>query len=549
METRKENPSKEFLESVAKTYNVDELYIIDEDLKVAATTFDADLDLDMSSFSQEYTDYLEGIVGAGRVSVDRVSVSTKTGLLKKYAYYSPVGSRIIFNADVTILDRIGGKSEIDLGAFLYDDFLTNVKRSHSYIADFDLFTLSQIDRWSLIRQGSKLDEGIAQRFLQGDSEIVDKNTDHRIYRLMSLSEHGMPGLRFVAAITIDDAAYARYQPERALYFLLFGITASLFTSIVLSEAFFRRFFTSRVDALIAGVDRINSTPEHRIELKGNDELSDTAASINRLAEEAARRDRDLRDLNAQLEQEVDRRTLEMQNAMAIAEEANRAKSIFLATMSHELRTPLNAIIGYAQFLPIAMNRNFDKDKLADTAASIERAGLHLLNVINSILDLSKIEAGQYELAIDVHPVRRMIEDAIDLCAPLIRQRDIQVELTCDPDATGRFDRTAMLQVTLNILNNAAKFSPILGRVTITAAIVDNEMRVTIADQGMGMDAIGVERALEPFQQLVSDDVTKAHGGTGLGLAIVKRIVDLHGGTLEIDSTPGVGTKVGYSLPQ
>jgi signal transduction histidine kinase len=239
----------------------------------------------------------------------------------------------------------------------------------------------------------------------------------------------------------------------------------------------------------------------------------------------------------------------MAQAWAQAELANRAKSEFLANMSHELRTPLNAIIGFSEILSGQHLGPLKNVRYLEYASDIHSSGLHLLSIINDVLDMSKIEAGKLDIIDEEIAVAELLHGSIRMVRE--RARKQAVELACsvaDPNHMIVADERAMKQCLLNLLSNAIKFSELGGKVSITAAI-DGEGRsvLAIADEGIGMTPEELERALQPFGQAQAS-TTRTYGGTGLGLPITQGLIEAHGGVLSIVSAPGEGTRVSIILP-
>ncbi|RMD64461.1 MAG: PAS domain S-box protein [Alphaproteobacteria bacterium] len=232
-----------------------------------------------------------------------------------------------------------------------------------------------------------------------------------------------------------------------------------------------------------------------------------------------------------------------------AELASRAKSEFLANMSHELRTPLNAIIGFSELIRDQRIGPIGNAKYAEYASDIFSAGQHLLEVINDILDLSKIESGTEALneqEIDV-------ADLLYTSMVMVRQRAQANDITLECDPIGDFpalraDLRKMKQILINLLSNAIKFTPAGGTVRLSAGYGMAEgVRFQVSDTGIGIAAEDIPKALAPFQQ-VESSLSRSHEGSGLGLPLAKALVEMHGGTLELESEPGRGTTVTVRLP-
>jgi PAS domain S-box-containing protein len=235
-------------------------------------------------------------------------------------------------------------------------------------------------------------------------------------------------------------------------------------------------------------------------------------------------------------------------AKEMAEEANRAKSSFLANMSHELRTPLNAVIGFADMLSSGIYGPLN-DRQMEAVKDIHHGGAHLLDIINDVLDMSRIEAGRYEISESDVDIRSIVRSSVKLVEPRAKKSDIRIVQQIPehlPNVWG--DERAVKQVILNLISNAVKFTPSHGQVTISA---ESEERgglwVSIADTGPGISQEDLERLFQPFQQ-GEQWLTRQHEGTGLGLAISKKLMEMHGGTIRLDSTLGKGTTVWLRFP-
>ena len=232
----------------------------------------------------------------------------------------------------------------------------------------------------------------------------------------------------------------------------------------------------------------------------------------------------------------------LRQAKEVAVSASRAKSEFLANISHELRTPLNAVIGFSEVMIQEVFGPIGNDRYRDYAGDIRQSGIHLLGVINDLLDYSKLEAGRVELHVeDISPAA-----ILNKCTRMMRQRAEAETLTLvtdngdAADAVVQGDDRKITQVVLNLLSNAIKFTPAGGHIRLSIRRSGEGVDIVVADSGIGMSEKDIDLALSPFGQ-VDSSLNREYTGTGLGLPLSKSLVELHGGTMTIDSAPGKGT--------
>jgi signal transduction histidine kinase len=228
------------------------------------------------------------------------------------------------------------------------------------------------------------------------------------------------------------------------------------------------------------------------------------------------------------------------------EAASRHKSDFLANMSHELRTPLNAIIGFSQVLRDEMFGEVN-EKQAEYLDDIVSSGNHLLALINDILDLSKVEAGQVELQIAPFSLRDALERGVVMVREWATRDGVSVAFVADPDAdVVEGDERRIRQVIFNLISNAVKFTPAGGAIEVDSSRVNGEVRVAVSDMGPGIAPQDRERIFDEFQQ--AEAGLDQREGTGLGLAVSRRLVELHGGRIWVESEPGNGSTFVFTLP-
>ena len=258
-----------------------------------------------------------------------------------------------------------------------------------------------------------------------------------------------------------------------------------------------------------------------VDVVNRDELGTLAADVNRMSDELSR-------LYAELEA------------------TSRHKSEFLANMSHELRTPLNAILGFSQVLRDRMFGDIN-EKQEEYLDDILTSGNHLLSLINDVLDLSKVEAGQVKLVMAPFSLRETLERGVVVVREQASDEDLSVAIATDPDADiVDGDERRIQQVVFNLLSNAVKFTPTGGAVDVATARVNGEVKVSVSDTGPGIAPEDHERLFDEFQQ--TDAGMEQREGTGLGLALSKRLVELHGGRIWVESELGHGSTFVFTLP-
>jgi two-component system cell cycle sensor histidine kinase PleC len=230
-----------------------------------------------------------------------------------------------------------------------------------------------------------------------------------------------------------------------------------------------------------------------------------------------------------------------------AEEANQTKSKFLANMSHELRTPLNAIIGFSEVMSSGMFGALGSEKYQEYCHDILTSGNYLLEVINDILDMSKIEAGRMKFDLEHLDLSQTLIESVRVVSGRAENKRLSLETDIDDSIPVVADRRAMKQIAVNLLSNAVKFTPDNGRVIVRSRVVGDTIRLMIADTGIGIEKHALTRLGRPFEQ-VESQLTKSYHGSGLGLAIAKSLVGLHGGSMKLRSKLDVGTVVYVTLP-
>lgn len=246
--------------------------------------------------------------------------------------------------------------------------------------------------------------------------------------------------------------------------------------------------------------------------------------------------------------ETTRKERDLRKAKESVERAYAAKTQFLANMSHELRTPLNAIIGFSEMIERQLLGPIGTEKYLEYISGIRESGEHLLDLISDILDMSKIEAGKYDLNIEEFTLSKVIRMAAHMMEGRAVEEELKLNVECDEEELKIVaDRRAVMQMVLNLLSNAVKFSKAKGEINITMKKNAGGISIIVEDHGIGIPANKLANITMPFEQAESD-YTREYEGTGLGLSITKELAEIHGGSLHIDSVFGEGTTVTIKLP-
>ena len=278
-------------------------------------------------------------------------------------------------------------------------------------------------------------------------------------------------------------------------------------------------------------------------LAGIANLQQKRLVIRELEMEHAREVDELTRLTAELQQRSD----ELADASRRIQETDRLKSQFLANMSHELRTPMNSIIGFSEILIERLDGQ-DREKHLSFLRHILTSGQHLLGIINDILDLSKIEAGKMEIYTERFEVRPVIESVCAVMRGMDRAKVPAFVINADPNLPPiETDLAKFKQILFNLLSNAVKFSPPDAPITIRAMHLGETITISVRDEGIGIDPKDHEVIFEEFRQIDGSE-RREFGGTGLGLALVKKFVQLQGGSVRVDSSPGNGSTFSFTLP-
>ncbi len=329
----------------------------------------------------------------------------------------------------------------------------------------------------------------------------------------------------------------------AANFIFFVTVGSISILLVVTIVFvITGKFMKPIERLTAAVATITKTGDltTTVDVSSKDEVGQLGRAFNDMSAK-------LQSIYVTLEQRIAEKTAHLQEAVLALERANKMKSEFLANMSHELRTPLNAIIGFAEVLRDKIAGDLNEEQ-TDFVTDIHSSGCHLLQMINDILDLSKIEAGKMELQYEVFPVHDAIEEVYTILKGLANKKHLELKTEILTDVKNiEADRVKFKQILYNLLSNAIKFTPENGKIAVEAGVVDDMLQVSVSDTGIGMKSQDREKVFKEFWQADSSFARK-YEGTGLGLALTKRIVEMHGGKIWFESEYGKGSIFYFALP-
>ncbi len=337
----------------------------------------------------------------------------------------------------------------------------------------------------------------------------------------------------IAILFIRSDLKEMYDIINTYLILAGGVILCLIIVAFLIASRLQKIVTQPVTALLETIQNVASDQDYsrRAKKYGSDELGELTGGFNQMLETIQHHDQRMRE------------------AWQEAEAASRAKTEFLANMSHELRTPLNAIIGFSEIIKRELLGPLGVDRYRFYAQDIFDSGHHLLEVINDILDISKVEAGEFELHEDATSLPDLVSNSMRLVRERAETAGLELVVDLAPDVPRLFvDPRLIKQGLINLLTNAIKFTPDPGRVIVRAANTsDGSVLLSVTDTGIGIEEEQIPRILQAFGQIESA-FSRSHEGTGLGLPLTKSFIEAHGGSMEVKSAPGEGTTVTLRFP-
>ncbi len=362
----------------------------------------------------------------------------------------------------------------------------------------------------------------------------------------------IPNTDWIVVTEVSQQEATFFQKYGTVGVAVGAILIGVITQLSISRLFYSQVF-ERLSALQAGAVRMaQGNFNEPIPMCGDDEIGMLVASYNEMSATLRVRDSRIAAQNKALAEEVKDRKRAQENLQKVNNEliyASRYKDQFLATMSHELRTPLNAVLGMSEALLVPVYGNLNQ-RQQKALQHIRESGQHLLSIIDDILDLSKIAAGRSPLEISPTLVKQVAESSIRMIRPIAIDKEIHVNIAIDPQVSKIMaDERRLKQILVNLLNNAVKFTHVGGEIGLEVNGIPQERTVefVVYDTGIGIPESAIRQLFEPFMQ-VDGSLSRQYGGTGLGLTLVSRLVEMHEGVVEVDSTEGKGSRFTISLP-
>lgn len=343
----------------------------------------------------------------------------------------------------------------------------------------------------------------------------------------------------ISVIIPKEIAERRFAVHVVFFIIVCSVSIVLVVAIIFLTT---RKFMRPIERLTDTVSAIIKTGDFStmVDISSRDEVGQLGKAFNELSNKC-------QCTYSTLEQKIAEKTAHLQKINVELERANKMKSEFLANMSHELRTPLNAIIGFAEVLRDKICGDLNEEQM-EFVKDVHSSGQHLLQMINDILDLSKIEAGKMTLQYEVFSVPEAIEDVYNILKGLANKKNLQLKTSIQSNVGAiEADRVKFKQILYNLLSNAIKFTPQNGGITIDASIVNDQLQISVSDTGIGMKPEDQNKVFREFWQADSSFARK-YEGTGLGLALSKKIIELHNGNIWFTSEYGRGSTFYFSLP-
>ncbi len=544
----------EELDRLAKENGFDHLYVIDRTTKVVNTNFAPDLDFTLGTISDGLRSFLTNLLDTGDLVIDRINVSSKTGTLKKYAYYGPKGAHYLFEASVDIKDYLTRVRSSEYTHFLFDELFGQVVAQRGLVTSVGIFIVNDIAFFPFLDYATPFDQSLASRLPSEKVVRAELGDELHVYKLIHLKGGRLSGAEYVAIRMVFDLKdIGHFTRNVKLIALLVGSISAL-VSLLISAILFRRMVVVRVDYINRSLERIGIGDYKRaVSVEGGDELAEIAKRIDDMRERLGQRDRELQNLNATLEERIATRTAELnlanvalRSARDEAEGATRLKDKFLSLVAHDLQSPLHGIRGMIDVLrgeTLAQVSEVERDEIYEMiGGSVES----LVTLIRTLLDMSRFQSGDITLQKRFVDARDLAEQAVSAIRPRAEEKRITLVNNVSENTPLLADTQMFVGVLGNLLSNAIKFSPSNGRVELFTPTGESTT-IAVRDTGAGIaaDMIG-----DLFRHDIKTVGVGSAGevGTGLGLPYSAEIMKAHLGKLTVESQLGSGATFYAILP-
>ncbi len=553
------NLSQRDMKALLNKYGFNDLYLIDQDGLIFNTTFEPDLNFNLRKISKTFNRFLQEILNQGIVQTERISISSKTGTIKKYAYYSPIDSDIIIEVSISLQEYISMYFSEALGGYLSGDLFQEVADNSSFIIELDIYSVNPVGQWSLIREETQMSDEIYEMVKNKRPFTIENNGFVESYypSAFRVVKSSVPEDDLWIKIVFDFSSIHVHQRMILIISIVIAMLSIVITYFIVS-GYIGKNIIDRITVINHALNRIASgSREEKLDLTEKDELTKISNNILFMQRQIDEKEKAIIDINDDLESIVEKRTMalsreikshkdtvvQLQDAIITSEAANRSKNEFLTNVSHEIQTPLNAVIGFAEIL-LAEEENHEKREKLE---AINSSGKQLMNIVNTILDFSKIETHTLHIEKHIINLPRLLRSVFDMHKEIAQAKGIEYDLYISRNvpeiAVG--DDGRISQVIWNLLSNAIKFTS-SGFVLMKCDYEDGWLDVKIEDSGIGISEMDREKIFAAFEQL-SKSTTRRYRGTGLGLTICARLVELMGGMISVNSQPGKGSVFSFKV--